>query len=391
MLKHFLKFIFFIVLIASISVSCSTDNDDEVTPTSTVKQSLKTGLSNLTNPNPSNPDNSGEEDATDDCLNELDCFDFVFPITLNDGNGNMTTVANEQELFAFFEQLPDTANPEFQFPLTIELENGTQETISSQQELEQAYENCLNDFECFTIHFPIQVLDSSNNEIAVNSLSELITYFESLSEDDDPRFVFPITVTLNETNEDLVLNNDEDLDELFNECFGIEDHEDFENFECFSFSYPINAASNGNEITINNNQELVNYFENLPEDTIPQFSFPITIIYENNDEEVISSLEELEEAFEDCYYDDCEDCEEEDFNENCFEITYPINLIKEDNSTVTVNNDDALFDFIDGLSENEYFDIGYPLNVVLENGNSATLNNDDELITLLDQCSNASN
>ncbi|MEM6684616.1 MAG: hypothetical protein AAF617_02380 [Bacteroidota bacterium] len=75
-----------------------------------------------------------------DCV--VNCFEIVFPLTLVDDSGNVTTVNNDTEFITFLDGLANDAFFTITFPMTIEYTDGTQATINSEDELIAAFDAC---------------------------------------------------------------------------------------------------------------------------------------------------------------------------------------------------------------------------------------------------------
>lgn len=76
----------------------------------------------------------------DDC--GTNCFEIVFPITLVDDSGNITTVNDDDEFFAYLDGLGNDTFFTITYPMNIEYEDGTQATINSDEELDAAFDEC---------------------------------------------------------------------------------------------------------------------------------------------------------------------------------------------------------------------------------------------------------
>jgi hypothetical protein len=357
-------------------ISC-TDNNESL-PNQSTSQTLKSAVRSITAPN-SMMTNQNDLDHASDYLDEFDCFDLVFPLDVTDGTTN-TTINNYDELLSYYESLPDTASPNFVYPITIEYEDGTQATINDEEALEDVFDECYDEIDdCFTLNFPITLMDESGTSVTVNNEEELADFWDANTTDTfEPTIVYPITVTLAADGSTLTINNDEEFDDLFEECYDFEDC-DFDDFDCFSFQYPIEASSSAaGTVTITSDEELDAYFETLSEEEDPQFTFPMTIVFEDGDSQQINSLEELEEAFDACYDEYYEE-------EDCFAFNYPLTLIKEDNTTVTVNSDEEFETFIDGLGDEEGFGFQYPFSVT-QDGQTQSIDSEGEFFLLFDNC-----
>lgn len=361
----------------SLTILSCTNNEENPVPEPTV-QNLKTAVRSITSPN-SVTTNQNDLDHSSDYLDEFDCFDLVFPLDVTDGIAT-TTINNYDELWNYYENLPDTVEPDFVYPITIQYEDGTTSTLNNQEEVENAFDECYDDVDdCFTLNFPVTLTDESGNNTIVNNEEELSDFWDANETDTfEPTFVYPISVTLTADGSVVTINNDEEFDDLYEECYDFEDC-DFDDFDCFTIQFPIEATSTASgSITINNEDELYAYFDNLGDEEDPQFTFPITIILDDGTEQQINSLEELEDAFDLCY-------DEEYEIEDCFTFNYPLTVIKEDGSNVTINSDDEFETFLDGLGDDEGFGFQYPINVT-QDGENITINSEGQLFLVFENC-----
>jgi hypothetical protein len=76
----------------------------------------------------------------DDC--GTNCFEIIFPLTLVDDAGNITTVNDDDEFITYLDGLGNDTFFTITFPMTIEYEDGTQATINSEDELIAAFDAC---------------------------------------------------------------------------------------------------------------------------------------------------------------------------------------------------------------------------------------------------------
>lgn len=366
----------FVILFSILTISC-TDNES-TTPENTTSQTLKTAVRSITSPN-STMTNTNDMDHATDYLEEFDCFDLVFPLDVTNGT-TTTTITSYEELVSYYDGLGNDADPNFVYPILIQYEDGTQLQIDTIEDLENAFDDCYDDFDdCFTLNFPVSLLDESGNSVTVNNEQELSDFWDANASDTfEPTFVFPITVTLVSDGSIVTINNDEEFDDLFEECYDFEDCDE-EDFACFTLQYPIEASSSASgTIAINSDEELFDYFETLGDDEEPQFTFPLTLVFEDGDTVQVNSLEELEDEFDACYDEEYEE-------EDCFTFNYPLTLIKEDNTTITVNSDEEFENFLDGLVDDEGFDFQYPFDIT-QDGQTQTIDNEGAFFLLFDNC-----
>jgi len=373
------------ILIFSLSlfiISCD-DSSEKINTTKTDTKTRLKRLSKQITKNSTTTPSTSNEDLDSICIASFDCFDFVYPISATTGNNTQKVINNDEELDAFYDALPqDDFSVNFVYPLTIKFDDDTKKTLANENELYDAYDSCFGEIiECFTLNFPLTLTNGTEKETTVNNEQELDNFYESLKEDAEPGFKYPITATLTEDKSVVTIANDDEFDALYTKCYGIEDYEDFEEFDCFTAVFPITAIEkSGADLILNSMTDLDNYLYNLPEDGTPAFKFPITINYYDGTATVLNSIEELEEAFENCFYN------EEGDEDICFDITYPMNLEKEDKTVTTVKNDSEFDSYLDKLGDEEYFDIAYPITVIFKDKTTKSINNDDEFIALIENC-----
>jgi len=291
---------------------------------------------------------------------------------------------------------PQAQNAEGNF-LTLATNNGSA-TVNNSME------------DCFAINYPIGVNIPGEGIVSVNSEEELweeiMAFFETLdeedfedwNEDDFPTMVFPITVT---TEDGTVLSvaDDEQLCDLYHECYGDEEGEFDPDVEwedpCFTFDYPISLSDgNGNIVTVNDESEWETVFENGGEYDYFEIVFPLNVILTDGTAQTIEDEEGIEALYEDCFggqWEDPEDCDSTYIEELCFEFVYPINIELPDGSSVSVSDEENLFTTIyEFYEENPDSDedptLTYPIDVVLEDGTTATVNNEDELEEVFEEC-----
>ena len=180
----------------------------------------------------------------------------------------------------------------------------------------------------------------------------------------------------------------------FFEGDGDEDSLDID-LSCVEFVYPITLNNpDGTTSTINNEGEFEQAIDNaIATNTEPTIAFPISVMGENELPQTVNNEEELCDLFWACFEDDYDDCGcEDDFEEECFEINYPITLILPDGTQAAVNNDEELETTVESYydanpNEEDDFSVVYPVTVtLLEDNSTLTINNDDEFDALFEAC-----
>lgn len=223
---------------------------------------------------------------------------------------------------------------------------------------------------CFTINFPYTITDGET-ETVINSEDDLQAYIAN-----SPvgiMLVFPFTIT-NADGSESTINNEMEFFEAIEDCIGSPPV----GANCFTFNYPLNImTTDGSSVTVNNDVELYSVPNGVG------FEYPITVTT-NNGVVTINSNEDFDNIYNECYnIEPCDDCEEANI---CFEIVYPITLVEENGTIVTIDSDEEFFTFIENLEEGAHFVPTYPMNIEYDNGTQETINSDEELSSAFDNC-----
>ncbi|MFK7908273.1 MAG: hypothetical protein AB8B69_24295 [Chitinophagales bacterium] len=285
------------------------------------------------------------EDSTD---YGIDCFEFVFPIEVSIPGSDVTSVDSEEAFFDLLDQwFEDNEGeediegyPTFVFPIQVILDDSTSQSIQNEEELCELHEECFEgeyedwgdedwgdeewedwdegDYEdemCFTFQFPVNVVlpdgtvSVADSEEAVEDI--FYDWFEANEDEVEetyPTFEYPLTVVILEDSTTQVINSDEELDELFEECF---DHF-FE--DCFEVNYPVDVAlPDGTVLNAADEDgfyEIIDtWFEGIDEDdeieNFPSYVYPIEVTLEDGTVESVENEEALEALYEDCYEEEC--------------------------------------------------------------------------------------
>lgn len=130
--------------------------------------------------------------------------------------------------------------------------------------------------------------------------------------------------------------------------------------------------------------------ESTHDDDKINFVFPITIIYRNFQQVVVSNSTQLD-AIRASY------TENQDFHEiDCIDFNYPL-AVKIYNSNTQIasskifQNDSQLFNFIDSIQNSDIISIVYPLTMTKNNGQTLTLKTNSELNNALENAINDCN
>ena len=161
-----------------------------------------------------------------------------------------------------------------------------------------------------------------------------------------------------------------------------------DNASCLDIELPVTVNVNGIEIVIDSEADL-----ELIEDIFDEFDddideleifFPITIVLADFTEIVIENEDQLEDLAEDCLGEN-----EDDDDIECADIKYPIEASIFDTNneligTLSIDDDEELYLFIDDLEDTQIVTIGFPIVVILSDGTEVEAANLDQLEEILD-------
>jgi hypothetical protein len=150
-----------------------------------------------------------------------------------------------------------------------------------------------------------------------------------------------------------------------------------DNANCFSIKLPITVIANGQEITVNNEEDydlIENIFDEFEDDTDEiEIMFPITIILNNFNEIEITNQSDFNN-----FRNGCNGENEHDEDIECLDFQYPINasiynVSTEQTNRIILNNDRDMHDFIEELDEDDVANITFPVVVTLFDGTEITI------------------
>ncbi len=156
---------------------------------------------------------------------ESSCYQMVYPVNLVDLDGNVVTANDEDEFIDLISGYEDILF--FQFPLSLTDDEGNTVTANDVDELFVLLFDCEggvdnpdggnpdND-DCWDFTYPFSMVDQDGNVYEINSHEDLCSaalYGLELE------FVFPLTLA-NGGGEELVVNNLEELEAAWADCWG---------------------------------------------------------------------------------------------------------------------------------------------------------------------------
>ena len=144
-----------------------------------------------------------------------------------------------------------------------------------------------------------------------------------------------------------------------------------DNASCTVLVFPLTVVVNGQEIQVSSADDLATVEGILDEsgndhDTL-SIIFPVIVTLPDHTELVINNAEEFEYIAEEC----TEGGHDDDIE--CVDFKYPLSLSVYDaqnqvSRVITVNNDEELFAFFDGLEEGHFAGFKFPVAVIVTGG-----------------------
>ena len=194
-----------------------------------------------------------------------------------------------------------------------------------------SFDNILDNSSCTSLILPVTVTVNGQT-IKIDTPDDLKTVERILDEfendDDTLRIIFPVTVTLADYTK-LIINNEKELENSNKQCTegGFD-----EDIECVDFKYPLifSVYDSKNQlsdvITINDDPELYSFFDTQEEGDLVGFKFPITVILFDGEEIIINNNDQLKGMIENAS-DDCDEDDDNDHNDDDADDAALINVL----------------------------------------------------------------
>ena len=204
---------------------------------------------------------------------------------------------------------------------TIEANSTIANLMSRTASNDGSPDNIIDNASCLSVQLPVTVTVNGieleiNDDDGYEDIEDIIDLF-----DDDVDSVvisYPITVILVDFST-VVVNSDLELGTLTANCVG--ENEDDDDIECIDFQYPITASvfdeNNDliNSITINNDNDMYDFIDDLDDFAAVTINFPIKVIFADGSSQTINSIPELENAIE-IADDSCDEDDDNDFDDD---------------------------------------------------------------------------
>lgn len=178
-------------------------------------------------------------------------------------------------------------------------------------------DNIIDHASCVSLVLPVTVI-VNGEQIRIDSASDFVLIEKildhSVSDDDSVSVVFPVTVILSDHSQ-RTLSNQEELTAIARTCTEGGGDDDI---ECIDFEYPVTLSVYDSlnqafrTVTLEDDEDLFEFFEHLKESDLAAFKFPITLVVNDGQEIAISNNDQLEDAIVNAM----QGCDEDDDNDH---------------------------------------------------------------------------
>ncbi len=162
---------------------------------------------------------------------------------------------------------------------------------------------------------------------------------------------------------------------------------------CFAIRFPYTVRIMGSEITISSVkdldqlEELVDSFDAEEEDLL-EIVFPITVTFGNYEEVVIEGKESLLDLAGECNEGGT------DNDIECIDFVYPINLYtlninEQQTGIITIESDEEMRRFFEGLDENNLVSLEFPVKLRLFDDTQIVVQSNEELVSAIELAKDA--
>ncbi|MEO1513701.1 MAG: hypothetical protein AAFV95_01770 [Bacteroidota bacterium] len=342
---------------------------------------------------------------------QLDCITISFPFDLAYDNGNTITINDETDLINALEDTTNCCLVDFVYPLEVTDGDGQVTTVNNPEELGELFASCIpgggwteNDFpaflinqenSCYEFSYPIDLRDPDGQTFTANNETEFI---DLLADNPVLFFVFPVDLI----DEDGATISPADIEELFealalceevhNPCdsvfFG-------DQIACYTFEFPVSfLRADSSVVTANDANDLNSLFLG---GEIVDFVYPLNLIDVDGNTVTANDGAELSELLDACYDGGIVGSDEaflillflsniEGPGTGCYDINFPLNA---NLSNGTVREYASLAELLEPIRPGEASPVSvvYPVSITLNSdGTVVTLENDDDVNELLGVC-----
>ncbi|WP_196896104.1 hypothetical protein [Aureivirga marina] len=320
-MKYLKSSLTFLLLTVFMFTSCNKDDETQIQQQNPVEIQKSQGLRTFLNviKNLKVQTNATARTTNDEVL----CFDFVYPITLGYNNGTTVEVGNLDALIEVLISENEELYIEgivFPFDIVFSADQNVM-TIENEEDILTALDTCeYNEgddqygFCDYIVQFPVEIIVDGET-IEINSMDEFNQEIEF-------EIVFPITLIDANTQEEIVVESEDMLEELMYDCEGddiddeILDLFDFDTVnECFTMNYPLSMTFGNEVVTFNSYEEISTHFENLTEEYVEEidgmidfvFPFSVTLLDDEQTQVTINNHGDFSDLLNLCFGDTIEE------------------------------------------------------------------------------------
>lgn len=243
--------------------------------------------------------------------------------------------------------------------------------------------------DCITITFPFDLQADDQTTFTVNSLEDLDLLDDTMFVFVD--FVFPLDVILADGTSTAVPDNEE-LFNLFASCLPTGDwmsgsfpaYNINDGNSCYELSFPLSLTTEDGVVIVVDTEEAFNTA--LAAQPL-FFVFPLDLVDDAGVTISVASVDDMFDALFSCsgWTDDTTYVSwENDFEYiGCYLIEYPLSIVLGNGTTVSVNNQVELYDY---MLTGQMVGFAFPMTLTSQDGMSFVVNSEAELNTALEDC-----
>jgi len=260
--------------------------------------------------------------------------------------------------------------------------------------------------QCFMLVYPVTFIMPDGSTLAGDDAKAICTaikewYEANPDSKERPALQYPVEVTLSDGST-MTINNADEMQALKQDCKdGEGDYDrnrerDGDHASCFKLVYPVTVIMpDSSEITLADStgwDDVKSWYEANPDSKKrPVFQYPLDVVLNDGSTMTVNNADELHALKEDCKDGEGDyDREHEKDHTPCFKLVYPLTVIMPDSSEISLADSTGWADVKSWYEANpdskERPALKYPLDVTLKDGSTMTINSAEELYALKKDC-----
>ena len=253
----------------------------------------------------------GIPDFVEDFIEDITgCYTLVYPYSLVTKTNDEITVNNDEELT---DALINNEIKNLVYPVSLQDIDGENTTVENKGDLKQLIKDCLDSddddddddnleyleelLSCYSVLFPIEVY----NESDTIQIADSLTLISAIEGEEYEAVILPFDLV--DIDGDIINVADNDTLKALSEDCEDDDENDFAEFvesikECFTLVFPLDLKVKPNNTITANDQDEFDLF--IDTEDIKSFVYPIQLIDENDDTINVTSNGQLKQLISDC-------------------------------------------------------------------------------------------